>query len=150
MLLKGVKVVEMAYYIFVPYAAAHLADLGAEVIKLESPAGGDPLRNYHAGTHHLPFGNYNWVFDLHNRGKKSLALDIRTEKGQEIAHRLIKQTDVFITNFRAPALKRLRMDYDTLSVVNPRLIYAQGSAWDPTGPIRTRAASTTGPSPAAA
>ncbi|MBI2917102.1 MAG: CoA transferase [Chloroflexi bacterium] len=138
MILKGVKVVEMAYYIFVPYAAAHLADLGADVIKLESPAGGDPLRNYHAGTHHLPFGDYNWVFDLHNRGKKSLALDIRTEKGQEIAHRLIKETDVFITNFRAPALKRLRMDYDTLSAVNPRLIYAQGSAWGPHGPDKDK------------
>jgi len=134
MLLKDIKVVEMAYYIFVPYAAAHLADLGAEVIKLESPAGGDPLRNYHPGTHHVPFGNYNWVFDQHNRGKKSLALDIRTEKGQEIAHRLIQQVDVFITNFRMPALKRLRMDYDTLSQVNPRLIYALGNAYGHTGP----------------
>jgi len=132
MVLKGIKVVEMGQFIFVPYAAAHLADLGAEVIKLENPAGGDPQRaTRHA---HLPQGDFNFMFEQNNRGKKSLALNVNTEAGQEIAHRLIAQVDVFLSNFQVPTLKRMRMDYDTLSQVNPRLIYALGTGYGLYGP----------------
>ncbi|MBI2916669.1 MAG: CoA transferase [Chloroflexi bacterium] len=141
MLLKGLKVVEMGQFIFVPYAAAHLADLGAEVIKLENPAGGDPQRAYmHTRHQDLPSGDYNWIFDQNNRGKKSLALNVNTPKGQAVAHKLISQVDVFMTNFQIPTLQRMRMDYESLSKVNPRLIYALGTGFGFKGPDRDRGA----------
>ncbi len=132
MILDGIKVVEMGQFIFVPYAAVHLADLGADVIKLENPAGGDPQRNTkHA---HLPQGDFNFMFEQNNRGKKSLAINVNTPEGQQVAHRLIAQTDVFLTNFQVPTLQRMHMDYDTLAQVNPRLIYALGTGYGLKGP----------------
>ncbi len=139
MVLNGIKVVEMGQFIFVPYAAAHLADMGAEVIKLENPAGGDPQRGYLSSRHvGLPIANYNWMFEQNNRGKKSLAINVNTKEGLEVAHRLIATVDVFMSNFQVTTLKRMRLDYDTLSKLNPKLVYAQGTGYGLKGPDKDR------------
>lgn len=139
MVLKGIKVVEMGQFIFVPYAAAHLADMGAEVIKLENPAGGDPQRGYLSSRHvGLPISDYNWMFEQNNRGKKSLALNVNTKEGLDVAHRLMATVDVFMSNFQVTTLKRMGLDYETLSRINPRLIYAQGTGYGLVGPDKDR------------
>lgn len=136
--LKGIRVVEMAQFIFVPYCCVHLADLGAEVIKIEHPSGGDAMRG--ASTSHLPIYDFNYYFEVNNRGKKSLGLDIRSKEGKEIAYKLIGKADVFATNFQRQTLEALEMDYETLSKLNPRLIYAHGTGWGLKGPDKDKGA----------
>ncbi len=136
--LKGIRVVELAQFIFVPYCCVHLADLGAEVIKIEHPAGGDAMRA--ASTSHLPITDFNYYFEVNNRGKKSVGLDIRSKAGKEIAYKLIASADVFATNFLMPTLKSLQMDYETLSKLNPSLIYALGTGWGLRGPDKDKGA----------
>ncbi len=129
---KGLKVLEMGQFIFIPYCGVHLADFGAEVIKVENPAGGDSMRA--AGAAHLPVIDFNYTFENNNRNKKSLAVDTDTEEGQVILHKLVERMDVVTTNYRMRALKKMRMDYETLSRINPRLIYALGTGWGLNGP----------------
>lgn len=136
-LLEGIKVIEMGQFIFVPYCATHLIDFGAEVIKIENPAGGDPMRGVRRASH-LPDVGINYYFEQNNRGKKSLALDINQKAGQEIVHKLVSRTDVFMTNFQVETLKRMHMDHHTLSRLNPRLIYALGTGYGFTGPEMNR------------
>lgn len=137
MLLEGIKVVELGQFIFVPYCATHLIDFGAEVIKIENPAGGDPMRGVRRASH-LPDVGINYYFDQNNRGKKSLALDVNQKEGQDIVHKLVTRSDIFMTNFQLDTLKRMHLDYDTLSKVNPRLIYALGTGYGTRGPDRNR------------
>ncbi|MBI4287647.1 MAG: CoA transferase [Chloroflexi bacterium] len=137
MLLDGIKVIELGQFIFVPYCATHLADFGAEIIKIENPAGGDPMRFVQRQSH-LPDVGINYYFDQNNRGKKSLALDVNQAKGQEIVRKLVQRGDIFMTNFQVETLKRMRLDYETLSKVNPRLIYALGTGYGTRGPDRNR------------
>lgn len=119
-MLEGLKVVEFATYIAAPGAAGIMADWGAEVIKVEA-LDGDPMRQFFStiGSDHAD----NPVFDLDNRGKRAIALDIRTEAGREALVRLARQADIFLTNVRPGALKRSRLDHETLRAENPRLIY---------------------------
>lgn len=139
MILEGVKVVELALFLVGPRASAHLADLGADVIKIEHPQGGDPMRATTTNRGALPpMKDINFTFELENRGKKSVTLDVNKEKGREAAHRLVERADVFITNFQVAVLKRLGMDYDTLSALNPRLIYALCTGWGMRGPDKDR------------
>lgn len=137
MLLEGIKVVELGQFIFVPYCATHLIDFGAEVIKIENPAGGDPMRGVRRASH-LPDVGINYYFDQNNRGKKSLALDVNQKDGQDIVHKLAARSDIFMTNFQLDTLKRMHFDYDTLSKINPRLIYALGTGYGTRGPDRNR------------
>ncbi len=137
MLLEGIKVVELGQFIFVPYCATHLIDFGAEVIKIENPAGGDPMRGVRRATH-LPDVGINYYFDQNNRGKKSLALDVNSKTGQEVVYKLVSRSDIFMTNFQPETLKRMHLDYDTLSKLNPRLIYALGTGYGTDGPDRDR------------
>jgi len=127
--LDGIKIVEMATWILAPAAGAILAEMGAEVIKIEEPVGGDPSRGLRIG----PTGVAP-MFLLENRNKRSVAINLTTEKGREIAHTLLASADVFITNIPEEVLTRLGMDYETLSRVNPRLIYASATAYGPRGP----------------
>jgi len=127
--LEGIKVVELATWILAPAAATILAEMGAEVVKIEEPVGGDPSRGLRIG----PTGVAP-MFLMENRNKKSVAIDLTTEKGREIAHRLLASADVFVTNMPEDVLTRLMMDYGTLSQVNPRLIYASATAYGPRGP----------------
>jgi crotonobetainyl-CoA:carnitine CoA-transferase CaiB-like acyl-CoA transferase len=134
--LEGIKVLDLGSFVYGPHAAVLLADMGAEVIKVEHPAGGDPSRALGA-VRVLPMcSNFNYVFEEDNRNKKSIAVDLNQKKGQEIIHKLVSSLDVIITNFQANVLKRLRMDYDTISAINPKVIYAYGSGWGLKGPLK--------------
>jgi len=128
-LLEGIKVVEFATWMAAPAAAAILSDWGADVIKIESPLGGDPLRGYEETRSDYPKMGINGPFELDNRNKRSVAINLRYKSGEEIVHRLAKRADIFITNFRSKALDKFSLSYESLSSVNPSLIYAELSGY---------------------
>ena len=119
-MLQGLRVVELSTYIAAPGAAGIMADWGAEVIKIESPAG-DPMRNFFEGLSGPEHGNP--VFELDNRGKRGVVLDISTPQGNEAAIKLAMTADIFLTNVRPGSLKRAGLDFDSLNAVHPGLIY---------------------------
>lgn len=131
MLLKGVKVVEFASYIAGPGACCILSDWGAEVIKVERP-GGDSMRAAFADVKSELSGNP--TFDLDNRGKRAVVLDISKPEGRDALARLAETADVFLTNVRPAALKRAGLDDATLRKANPRLIYAVITGYGLEGP----------------
>jgi crotonobetainyl-CoA:carnitine CoA-transferase CaiB-like acyl-CoA transferase len=134
--MEGIKVVEMGFWVAGPSTAAILADWGASVIKIEPPTG-DPFRGLFGRG---PAGAANPPFELDNRGKRSLALNLESDEGRAIARRLIDDADVFVSNVRPGSLDRLRLDYQTLSASHPRLIYCQVTGYGPDTPDRDRAA----------
>src|SRR5207249_11732107 len=137
--LEGVRVLELGIWVAVPSAAAVLADWGAEVVKVEPPDG-DPLRGL-AATGLVPYQpDINPAFQLDNRGKRSIVLDLRRPEGREVAHALVGRSDVFLTNLRRRKLAVLGMDYATLRSVNPPLVYAGLTGYGTEGPERERAA----------
>ena len=131
--LEGTKVVELATFIAAPCCARYLADLGAEVIKVESPKG-DPLR-YTAVNEGRPYGDAeDTSFTLENAGKKVVTLNTKSEKGREALEKLIAQADVFITNWRQSPLKRAGLDYETLHAKYPSLVMGFVSGYGEVGP----------------
>ncbi len=135
--LEGIKVVEYGVFHAGPGASSILGDLGADVVKIESGSG-DPERYWtRLGRIDmaLPSGE-NVFFQISNRNKKGIYLDIEKEKGREIFHRLIQEADVFLTNLRKSTKTKLGIDYDTLRGVNPRIIHANVSGYGPEGPMR--------------
>jgi crotonobetainyl-CoA:carnitine CoA-transferase CaiB-like acyl-CoA transferase len=136
MLLAGLKVVEYATYIAAPGAGGLMADWGAEVIKIEPP-GGDPIRGFFASIGSDLTDNP--VFDLDNRGKRSIIIDTSKEEGRDIVRKLVAEADVFITNVRPGGLTRAGLDYAALSALNPRLIYANVTGYGLEGPDVDRA-----------
>ena len=138
--LDGIKVVELGIWVAAPAAAAILADWGAEVIKLEEPERGDPLRGLGA-TGLVPLDlDSNPAFTLDNRGKKGMAVNLHRPGAAKVIRDLIAQADVFISNLRTSALQRLDLTYDRLQPINPRLIYAALTGYGVEGPDRDRAA----------
>ncbi|MGB5091821.1 MAG: CaiB/BaiF CoA-transferase family protein [Parvibaculum sp.] len=135
-MLQGLKVIEMATYIAAPGAGGILADWGADVVKIE-PLSGCPMRYTMAnmGSDHLKGSP---IFDLDNRGKKGLALDTSKPEGVEAVKRLVADADVFITNVRPGGLERAGLDYEALSAINPRLIYASVTGYGLQGEERDR------------
>lgn len=131
-LLKGIRVIEAATMVFVPSAAAIMADFGAEVIKVEAPGIGD-IHRYGHQLPGMPESPVPYVFQVDNRNKKSLVLDLKEEEGREVLRKLIGTADVFMTNNRAKALEKLKMTYKDFRVLNPRLIYAYGSGYGEKG-----------------
>lgn len=132
--LDGVKVLEMSTFVAAPSCARLLSDLGATVIKVEHPDG-DMWRK--TGVSYVPSrfsDKENPVFDIYNAGKKHIALNLKTKDGMEIFHRLLKQSDVFITNTRPQALKRLGISYDDIKNDYPELIYACVLGYGEKGP----------------
>ena len=127
--LSGLKIVacSTAQAGTVPYML--MADLGAEVIKIETPGKGDMNR----GSGYL-MGSTGSFFETNNRGVKSLTLNLKSEKGQKILHDLIKDADIFGQNFRPGVAEKLNFDYDTLSKINPKIVYASVSAYGPDAP----------------
>ena len=123
---SGVRIVELAQYVFVPGASVLLVDQGAEVIKIETPGHGDPYRTLKVGDGR-EVGSLNLAMEQNNRGKKSIALDLKSEEGREALLKLIETADVFITSLRPKALKSLRLDVDDLRKRNSKLIYARGN-----------------------
>ena len=131
--LEGVEVVELATFIAGPCCARYLADLGAHVIKVESPAG-DPVR-YTAVNEGRPYGDAeDTTFALENTGKECVTLNTKTEAGREALEKLIARADVFITNMRQNPLKRSGLDYETLSKKYPKLVFGYVSGYGEKGP----------------
>ena len=141
--LEGIKVIEMGIWAFAPAAAAALADWGADVIKIEDPATGDPMRNLESSVGAPAPGKYS-VYELNNRNKRSIALNLGSEKGLQVFYDMVKDADVFVTNYRLAGLKRLKADYESLSKVNPRLVYALCTGYGSTGAEKDKAGYDTG------
>jgi len=131
-ILDGIRVVEVAGFLMVPTAAAVLADWGADVIKIEHPINGDPYRGLRNDA--VQPGMQNPMLELPNRGKRSVGLDISTAEGLEVLYELVRNADVFLTSFLMPTLKKLKLDWDSIHAVNPRVVYARGSGYGPRGP----------------
>jgi formyl-CoA transferase len=131
--LEGIRVLELGNFISGPYGAMLLADMGAEVIKVENPKGGDPFRGW-------DFGGDQPNFWAYNRGKKSVTLNLQTPEGREIFYRLVKKADVVMENYRPGVTKKLAIDYQTLSRLNERIVYCSITGTGPTGPYVNRPA----------
>ncbi|PBB68830.1 CoA transferase [Mesorhizobium sp. WSM4312] len=139
--LKGVRVVELARILAGPWAGQLLADLGADVIKVESPDGGDDTRKWgppfvmsHDGEN-LSAAYYHSC----NRGKRSIAIDFSTPEGAETVRRLVATSDVLIENFKLGGLKKYGLDHDSLRKINPRLVYCSITGFGQDGPYAPRA-----------
>src|SRR6185295_6417613 len=139
--LDGVRVLELARILAGPWAGQTLADLGAEVIKVERPGAGDDTRGWGP-----PFmenkdgGTLSSSYNLAcNRGKRSIAVDFETPDGQRIVKKLAAKSDVLIENFKFGGLKKYGLDYESLSKDNPRLVYCSITGFGQNGPYKTRA-----------
>ena len=133
--LEGIRVVELAVAVQGPAAGGLLADMGADVIKVEPP-GGDANRWFRGFDNSLPAAVVGTQFIGVSYGKRSVCVDIHTEAGLELVDRLVDNADIFLSNYREPALKRIGMGYERLSERNPRLIYATANGFGPLGPAR--------------
>ena len=127
--LAGIKVIETASYVTGPFASQLLADLGAEVIKVEEPQRGDPFRGW--GER-----NYSSTFCSLNRNKKSVTVDFRTDEGRDVLLQLLTSADVFIQNFRPGVLDKRGLGYDEVKKLNAKIIYCSISGFGPKGPYR--------------
>jgi crotonobetainyl-CoA:carnitine CoA-transferase CaiB-like acyl-CoA transferase len=138
--LCGIRVVEAAGYHAAPGAGATLAELGAEVIKIENPQG-DPERHQRRDgtdpirTAMLDRDEWSVLYDLSNKGKRGICLDLKTHEAQAILSKMIETADVFLTNMPPSTRPRLGTDYERLSAVNPRLVYCSLTAFGPEGPM---------------
>lgn len=135
--LDGVKVVELGVWVAAPATGGILADWGADVIKVEPPSG-DPARTF--GRMLGIEGEENPPFEMDNRSKRSVVVDLASTPGQAVAHELLSAADVFVTNVRPSALRRLGLDFETVAAVNPRLVYGLITGYGTTGPDADRAA----------
>ncbi|MBI2296119.1 MAG: CoA transferase [Betaproteobacteria bacterium] len=131
--LQGIRVIELGTLIAAPFCARLLAEFGAEVIKIESPDGGDPLRKWRK----LHQGTSLWWY-VQGRNKKSLTLDLKHPEAQEIVHKLARHADIVVENFRPGAMEKWNLGWERLSKINPRLIMVRLSGFGQTGPYRDR------------
>ncbi len=136
--LEGIRVVDLGFWVAGPAAAGIMADWGAEVVKIEPPTG-DPFRGVYmlAGGVEVPI---NPAFELDNRGKRSIALNLLSDAGRAVAEQLVARADVLVTNLRFSALERVGLDYERVRAINPRLVYCSVSGYGPHGPERDRPA----------
>ncbi len=132
-LLDGIRVLDFSRMLAGPYGSMLLADLGAEVIKVEEPDGGDPMRAL--GPPFLPDGESAYFLAI-NRNKKSVALDLTRPAGREVLVDLVRRADVLWENFRPGVMERLGLDYASLGAVNPKLVWCSISAYGQDGPYR--------------
>jgi CoA:oxalate CoA-transferase len=133
--LHGIKVIDLTRVLAGPFCTMTLADLGAEIIKIEKPGTGDDSRAFGPHLH----GESAYFMSI-NRGKKSLTLDLKAEKGREIFLKLVKDADVVVENFKPGVMKKLGLDYAALQKINPKLIYCASSGFGQTGPYSSRPA----------
>ena len=134
--LAGIRVVEVSMYVQAPVTGLALAGLGAEVIKIEQVGRRDHMRDVTV-LYGVPLDGrgQDWVYAALNRGKRAVALDVVSPAGVEVLHRLLRESDVFVTNLRAGVLAQLGLDAETLCGVNPRLVYAKGGGFAAHGPL---------------
>ena len=133
--LEGIRVLDVTQWAFVPSAGAVLADWGATVLKVEHPEQGDPMRGLQIPGL-VPAGGApaNVMWELPNRGKRSIGIDLAQPEGRDLIHRLAATCDVFLTSFLPSARRRLGIDVDDIRKVNPKIIYARGHGQGSTGP----------------
>ncbi|WP_042695160.1 CaiB/BaiF CoA-transferase family protein, partial [Azospirillum sp. B506] len=133
--LSHIRVLELSRVLAGPWSAQTLADLGADVIKVERPGAGDDTRAWGP-----PWaGDQSAYFLSTNRGKRSITIDFERPEGQELVRKLAAQADVVIENFKVGGLVKYGLDYDSLKAVNPRLVYCSITGFGQTGPYRNRA-----------
>ncbi|MGA9225111.1 MAG: CaiB/BaiF CoA-transferase family protein, partial [Mesobacillus sp.] len=123
-MLNGIKIIDFTNYIPGPFATMRLAELGAEVIKVEAPEG-DPARNT----------GYGYVFTAHNRGKKSIVINLKHGEGRQIALGLLADADAVVESFRPGVMEKLGLGYETVSYINPRIVYCSITGYGNSGPM---------------
>jgi len=143
--LAGIRVLEVGNYMAAPFCGMQLADLGAEVIKVENPDGGDQVRS----SAPLIEGEGSAFMRL-NRNKRSIALDLKSDRGKAIFRKLVSTADVVVENLRPGTMRDLGLDYAVLQAINPGLVYVAASGWGQDGPLRDQPAWTSWPRPALA
>ena len=129
--LSGIRVIELAHIMAGPVCGLMLGDMGADVVKVERLPGGDGSRAF------LPpdVRGESAAFMMLNRGKRGLALDLRSEEGRTLVRRLVSGADVIIENFRTGTMERMGLGFEALSTLNPRLVYCQITGYGRTGPL---------------
>lgn len=139
--LKGIRVIELARILAGPWAGQVLADLGADVVKVENPDGGDDTRKWGPPfvTSHDGENLSAAYYHACNRGKRSVAVDFSKPQGAEVVRRLVATADVLIENFKLGGLKKYGLDYESLRAINPRLVYCSITGFGQTGPYAPRA-----------
>jgi crotonobetainyl-CoA:carnitine CoA-transferase CaiB-like acyl-CoA transferase len=137
-ILAGLRLIEVADWGFVPSAATVLGDWGADVIKIEHPVRGDPMRGLVTSGLVPGAHGVNFFVEHLSRNKRSIGVDLNQSTGREIVYRLVKTADIFLTNFLPEARQRLRITYNDLHELNPRLIYAKGHGQGQQGPDANR------------
>ncbi|HEX7874203.1 MAG TPA: CaiB/BaiF CoA-transferase family protein [Sphingobium sp.] len=137
-IMKGVRVLEVAQFLFVPTCGAILADWGADVIKVEHPVRGDTQRGFVTIGGMTFDPTVNPMIEHPNRGKRSVGIDVSTPEGQELIYDLARTADVFLTNYLPEARQKLNIDVEHIRAANPDIIYARGSAYGDKGPERER------------
>jgi len=133
-LFAGVRVIEFAQFVFVPVTGALLADWGADVIKIEHPVTGDGYRGLVSQGIGAATGGVNVSMEMANRGKRSLAIDVKAPEGRDVLLRLVERADVFLTNALPSSLDRMGLGVADLQAINPRLVYARGHGYGVRGP----------------
>jgi len=134
--LHGIKILDLTHMLSGPYGAMMLADLGAETIKVEPPGKGEGTRRLLERDPANSLNGFGAYYMTLNRNKKSVSLDLKSEKGLEIFYELVKTADVVISNFSAGVTQRLKVDYETLSKINPRIITCTVTGFGETGPAK--------------
>ena len=140
--LDGTRVIELCHWVLGPACCRVLGEMGADVIKIEDPRGGDPVRGLLPPTvmAERGLGSIDPFWEQWNGSKRAVTLDLAQEAGREVVGRLIAQADVFVTNFRPAVVDRFGLDYESVAAINPKIIYAQATGFGAAGPDRNRAA----------
>ncbi|MBL8091827.1 MAG: CoA transferase, partial [Anaerolineales bacterium] len=138
--LQGIKILDLTHMLSGPYAGMILADLGAESIKVEPPVTGEGTRRLLEKDAENSLNGFGAYFMTLNRNKKSVTLDLKSEKGLEIFYELVKTADIVLSNFSAGVTQRLKIDYEHLSKINPRIITCTVTGFGETGPAKNRTA----------
>ena len=138
--LNGIKVIDLTHMLAGPYAGMVIADLGAEVVKVEPLTSGEMTRGLLQSDPNYSFKNFGAYFLTLNRNKKSVSLDLKSEEGLHIFYDLVKSADVVLNNFSAGVVKKLKVDFDSLKRVNPRIITCSITGFGETGPHSSRPA----------
>jgi crotonobetainyl-CoA:carnitine CoA-transferase CaiB-like acyl-CoA transferase len=136
--MEGIRVLEVAMYTFVPAAGAVLADWGADVLKVEPPLTGDSQRGLLRVGGQDNTGEINFLMEHANRGKRSIGIDLANAEGRELLYEIAKTSDVFLTNYLPATRQKLQIDVEHLRAVNPKIIYARGSALGDRGAEREK------------
>ena len=138
--LNGVKVIDLTHMLAGPYAGMVLADLGAEVVKVEPLGSGEMTRGLLKNDPDYSFKNFGAYFLTLNRNKKSVSIDLKNKKGLEVFYDLVRSADIVLNNFSAGVVRKLKIDFENLSAINPKIITCSITGFGETGPHSTRPA----------